>query len=158
MTATGPAQVVLRKLEKPVITGSVTVTWKMKTANTANTAAARNGFIVLSSDDNTKAALCAGAWMGANKMTLFENTALWGDGLSKFYPANDELDCRLSVNLDLRTATLTVNGQTLKQAFSETVTGLNYIGFGVQRADTLFTKPVLTMDSSAATTTEKEPK
>ena len=158
VTATSPAQVVLRKLVRPVITGSVTVTWKMKPSNTANTSAARNGFIVLSSDDNTKAALCAGAWMGANKLTLFENTAIWGDGLSKSYPANDELDCRLSVNLDLRTATLTVNGHTLKQAFSETVTGLNYIGFGVQHADTLFTVPVLTTESSATTTSEREPK
>ena len=38
----------------------------------------------------------------------------------------------------------TVNGIDLKSSFSESVTNINYVGFGVQNAETLFTEPAIT--------------
>ena len=138
VTASGPTQMVLKKLQENVTSGTTTVTWKMKPADDSPT---KNGFIILSSDEDANAALCAGAWMGSDKMTLFENTSSWANARSKACPAGKELDCSLVVNLDLRTAKLTVNGESFELAFSETFTSINYIGFGVHNADTLFTTP-----------------
>jgi len=138
VTASGPEQVVLKALPEGITSGRVSVSWKMKAAKNAAT---RNGLIVLSSDEDANAALCAGAWMGSNEITLFENHSGWGHDLSARCPADRELNCRLDVDLDLRTAKLTVNGKTLKMAFSESFTSVNYIGFGVHKADTLFSVP-----------------
>jgi len=138
VTASGPSQIVLEPLGQSIISGRFSIRWKMKPARASAT---KNGFIVLSSDEDANAALCAGSWMGANKITLFENNSKWGNDLSKACRLEGELDCTLEVDLDLRTATLTVNGETLETAFSESFTSINYIGFGVHNAETLFTKP-----------------
>ena len=138
VTASGPAQVVLKALPEGITSGRVSVSWRMKAAKNAAT---RNGLLVLSSDEDANAALCAGAWMGSNQITLFENDSSWGNDHNKACPTGGELDCRLDVDLDLRTAKLTVNGKTLELAFSETFTSVNYIGFGVHNADSLFTVP-----------------
>lgn len=140
VTASGPSQVVLKKLESGVTIGKISVSWKMKPANNSKT---QNGFIVLSSDEDANAALVAGSWTASNKITLFENTSSWGSNLSKVCPTTGEINCRLEVDLDLRTAKLTVNGEMLETAFSESFTSVNYIGFGVHKASTLFTKPVI---------------
>lgn len=140
VTASGPAQVVLKKLEEGMTTGKLSVSWKMEPANNASK---KNGFIVLSSDEDANAALVAGSWTGSNKITLFENNSIWGNDLSKACPTIGELNCRLDVDLDLRTAKLTVNGETLETTFSESFTSVNYIGFGVHNASTLFTEPVV---------------
>lgn len=138
VTASGPSQIVLKPLGKSIITGRFSIRWKMKPVRESTT---KNGFIVLSSDEDANAALCAGAWIGANKISLFENKSKWGHDLSKTCKLEEELDCRLDVDLDLRTATLVVNGETLETAFSESVTSINYIGFGVHNSATLFTIP-----------------
>ena len=141
VTASRPSQVALKKLEESITSGIVKVAWKMKSVNEA--AATRNGFIVLSSDEDANAAVCAGSWIGANKITLFENKWEWSKGLHKVNKASSqEFNCELVINLDLRTASLTVDGETLNISFTETVTSINYIGFGVhEKADTLFTVP-----------------
>jgi len=41
-------------------------------------AATRNGFVVLSSDEDALAAIYAGAWTGSDKIALFETTSYWG--------------------------------------------------------------------------------
>ncbi|WP_419195043.1 hypothetical protein [Novipirellula herctigrandis] len=138
VTASGPAQVVLRELEEAVTSGRFSITWKMKPANRAAT---KNGMIVLSSDEDANAALCGGSWIGANEITLFENDSDWGNDHSRSLNTHGELNCRVDVDLDLRTATLTVNGDEVEIAFSESVTSINYVGFGVHNADTLFTEP-----------------
>ncbi len=138
VAASGPSQTVLKPIGKSIISGTFSMRWKMKPARASAT---KNGFVVLSSDEDAKAALCAGAWIGANKISLFENHSKWGNDLSKVCKLQEELDCRLDVDLDLRTATLVVNGETLKTAFSESFTSINYIGFGVHNAETLFTLP-----------------
>ena len=66
-----------------------------------------------------------------------------GNDLAKRGPTDEELSCKLTVDLDARIALLTINGKKLELAFSETVTSINYIDFGVQKVDTLFTKPSL---------------
>ena len=45
--------------------------------------------------------------------------------------------------MDARKLTLTINGVTTTQAFSESVTGVDHIGFAVKGAKTLFTEPVI---------------
>ncbi len=141
VTATDKAQVALKKLDKPMTTGKITVSWTMKPANISD--ATKNGFIVVSSDEDANAAICAGSWIGSNKITLFENDSTWGNDLIKVCQLKEELNCQLEVNLDLRTAKLTVDGEELKLQFSETITSINYIGFGVNKARTLFSTPVI---------------
>lgn len=135
--STGGPQVVLKKLDKPIDTGVVTITWKMKPANDAKT---RNGFLVLSSDEDATASVLTGAWIGAGKITAFENTGKW-DGPAKTFSAGRELICRLVIDMDARTLQLNINGVDMEHAFSEVVTSINYIGFGVRNAKTLFTEP-----------------
>ncbi|MCM2375286.1 hypothetical protein [Aporhodopirellula aestuarii] len=141
VVATGPEQVVLKELDESITSGRVSVDWKMKPANRTST---KNGLLVLSSDEDANAALCAGSWIGAKEITLFENHPKWGKDLRKSFTHDRELDCRLDVDLDLRTARLTINGESINLAFSETVTSINYIGFGVHNAGTLFTVPTVT--------------
>jgi hypothetical protein len=135
-TGRGP-QVVLKQLEESIGTGSATITWKMKAASNANT---RNGFILLSSDEDATASILAGGWFGSNKITMFENTGQW-DGPTKPCRCDGELECRLVVDMDARTAKLNVNGVEMELDFSESITSIGYIGFGVQNAETLFAEP-----------------
>ena len=87
------------KMPQSIDTGSATVAWKMKAANQSPK---RNGFLVLSADQNGTASVVAGSWIGSNKMTLFENSATWGNDLSKACKTGEELDCRLVINMDAR--------------------------------------------------------
>ncbi len=141
VVADGAAQVVLKELGESITSGKISVDWRMKPANRSAT---KNGLLVLSSDEDANAALCAGSWIGANEITLFENHSEWGHDLSRSLAVEGELYCRLDVDLDLRTARLTINGESIELAFSETVTSINYIGFGVHNAGTLFTVPMIT--------------
>jgi len=148
VTGSKGSQVVLKKLPKSISTGTINVAWKMKSEQ--QNALRRNGFIVLSSDEDANAAICAGAWIGSNKITLFESRPNWGEGhyLTKSYGStNAELNCELVVNLDQRTASLTVGGEKLDLRFTETVTSINYVGFGVhENAETLFSVPTVKTD------------
>lgn len=137
-TDRGP-QVVLKKLENGIDTGTATVTWKMKAANHAKT---RNGFLVLSSDEDATASVLAGGWFGSNKITVFENVGKW-DGPTRPCDCDGQLDCRVVIDMDARTVKLSVNGVELESAFSESITSIGYIGFGVQNAETLFAEPVI---------------
>ncbi|EMI18360.1 hypothetical protein RMSM_04722 [Rhodopirellula maiorica SM1] len=138
--ASGPSQFVLKELPRGVTNGKILVAWKMKSGNGSAT---KNGLIVLSSDEDAKAAVCAGSWIGANEITLFENDSSWGNDLKKPIKQDRELDCRLEVDLDQRTASFTVNGETLQMPFSESLTSIHYVGFGVHRSQTLFSEPVI---------------
>ncbi|MEO0510841.1 MAG: hypothetical protein AAF065_13395 [Verrucomicrobiota bacterium] len=138
VTASGPQQIVLRKLNPGRNAGKFSVTWKMKAADSSNS---RNGFLVLSSHGDTNAALLAGSWIGGNKMALFEGGGKWSRSPNKDISSSDELECRLDVDIDLRTAALTIDGMTQKLAFSESFVSIGYIGFGVNNASTLFTIP-----------------
>jgi hypothetical protein len=138
VTASGPAQVVLKELGEGITSGKVSVCWKMKATGNGSK---KNGFVVLSSDEDGAAALCAGAWIGANQITLFENDSTWGNDQTKACNTAGEIDCRLDVDLDLRTAKLTAGGETLKIVFTESFTSINYIGFGVHHAATVFSEP-----------------
>ena len=139
----GLPKVVLRQLDKNITSGTATFTWTMTAANSAAT---RNGFLVLASDKDATAAILAGAWIGSDKAALLERpaTAKWRDGNIVRYKPGKELKCKLVVDMDARTAKLTVNGAMTKMDFSESVTGINYIGFGVQGAKTLFSEPTIT--------------
>ncbi len=135
-TDRGP-QVFLKPLKESINTDTTTITWKMKAANNAST---RNGFLILSSDEDAAASLLVGAWFGANKITLFENNVPW-DGPTKPCKCDGELVCRMVIDMDARTVRLNVNGVELGSAFSESITNINYVGFGTQNAETLFTEP-----------------
>ena len=50
------------------------------------------------------------------------------------------IDCSLSLDMDGRKATLKINGHEMSMAFSETLTSISYIGFGVKHTETLFSE------------------
>ena len=129
----------LKKLSEPIISGKVTVTWKMKSADPV--AATQNGFIVLSSDDAALASVFAGAWTGSRQLSLFESVGAYQCDIKRRFDPAVEMDCKLELNMDTRTAELTINGVSQQIAFTESVTGIHYIGFGVRDAQTLFTAP-----------------
>ena len=134
-------QMALTTLPEAIVSGKATITWKMKPANDSPT---KNGFLVLSNDPKGTAAVLAGSWIGSNQMTIFENTSKQWSGGDKGCRAQGELDCRAVLDMDARTVTLTINGATHKEHFSETVPNVSYIGFATQGAETLFTKPEIT--------------
>ena len=136
----GPRQWVLRKLDEPVTTGTVSFTWRMKPVGKS---AKKNGFLLLASDEDANAALCGGAWLGANEITLFENDATWGNDESVEATFNEETEYRLEVDLDRREAKLSAAGKVIRTAFSESFTSISHVGFGVHHAETEFTTPVM---------------
>ena len=129
----------LKKLPQGIRSGKATITWKMKAVDPR--AATRNGFLVLSSDDDALASIFAGAWSGSNKLSIFESIGGYKRDVQKPFRAGAEMNCKLVLDLDARTAELTINGVTQKSAFTESVTSINYIGFGVRSAQTMFTEP-----------------
>lgn len=129
----------LKKLPQGILSGKATVAWNMKAADPH--ADTRNGFIVLSSDEDALAAVFAGAWAGSKKMTIYEGVAQYANGEQKPFDPGAEMKCRLEIDMDARTVELTINGVMHKHAFTESVTGVNHIGFGVYNTDTLFTEP-----------------
>jgi len=135
----------LKPLQDGISDGKVSLEWKMKPANKAST---RNGFLVLSSDKGALASLCAGAWITSGQMTVFEGVGGWKSGPKAKFTPDAEMKCRLDLNMDTRTMKLTINGVTTKSTFTETVTGINYIGFGVKGAETLFTEPIVIRSDS----------
>ena len=48
--------------------------------------------------------------------------------------------CRIELDMDARTVKLTINGVSQKRDFTESVNAINYIGFGVYKAASLFTE------------------
>ena len=76
-------------------------------------------------------------------MAISESPSGWKTATTKKFAAGAEMNCKLELDVDARTAKLTINGVEMKCAFSETMTGVNYIGFGVKGATTLFTEPVI---------------
>ncbi len=132
----------LKKLPEGIRSGKATITWKMKDVDPR--AATRNGFVVLSSDEDALASIFAGAWSGSNKLSIFESIGAYKRDAQKRFVPGAEVNCTLVLDMDARTAELTLNGVTLKSAFTESVTSINYIGFGVRGAQTQFTEPNIT--------------
>lgn len=112
----------------------------MKPANKSST---KNGFLVLSADENGAGSVMAGTYTGASEMTIFENGPKWGNAPKKKVSLQTEMTCKLVVDLDARKATLTVDGSTMSLEYSESMTTISYIGFGVQNAEILFTAPMI---------------
>lgn len=136
----GQPAVALKKLAKTYDSGKLTVRWKMKPVGQSAT---QNGFLVLSADEAGAGSVMAGTFTGSNQMTIFENGATWGNAPKKHIALNGESTCELVVDLDARKATLTVNGSTMSLEYSESMTTIGYLGFGVQNAETLFTPPIV---------------
>ena len=133
-------QIALKALDKPITTGKATITWKMKAVSNPT----KNGFLVLSNDAKGSASVLAGSWIGSNNITVFENTSdTWSGSDKKCSTSEGELDCKAILDMDERSVTLTINGVTHKEKFSETVPNVGYIGFATQRAETLFTEPAV---------------
>lgn len=131
----------LKKLSQPITSGKATITWKMKDADAK--AATRNGFLVLSSDDDALASVFAGAWTGSGKLSSFESVgAFQKDKQAKFNPS-PVMDCKLELDMDARRVVLTINGKKLENSLTESVTGINYIGFATRQATTQFSEPVI---------------
>ena len=130
-------QIALKALDKPITTGKAIISWKMKAVSNP----AKNGFLVLSNDAKGGASVLAGSWIGSNNITIFENTSDTWSGSDKDCETKGELDCKAILDMDERSVTLTINGVTHKEKFSETVPNVGYIGFATQRAETLFTEP-----------------
>ena len=138
--ASNGQQIALKALDKPITTGKATISWKMKAVSTPT----QNGFLVLSNDPKGSASVLAGSWIGSNNISVFENTSDTWSGSDKACETDGELSCQAIVDMDARSVTLTINGVTHKEHFSETVPNIGYIGFATQRAETLFTQPELT--------------
>lgn len=137
---------VLRPLPRKITSGKATITWKMKATDAE--AATQNGFLVLSSGDDAMNAVFAGSWIGSKQITVFEQAASWGQGPKKELPKQlkeathqAELDCKAVLDMDARTLSLTIQGVTVQQSFSEAVTTIDYIGFASKDARTEFTEP-----------------
>ncbi len=140
LKAVNGQQIALKALDKPITTGKATITWKMKAVSSPT----QNGFLVLSNDAKGKSSVVAGSWIASNNITVFENTSdTWSGSDKKCSPAEGELDCKAVLDMDERSVTLTINGVTHKEKFSETVPNVGYIGFATQRAETMFTEPAV---------------
>ena len=140
LKAVNGQQIALKALDKPITTGKATITWKMKAVSSPT----QNGLLVLSNDAKGKSSVVAGSWIASNNITVFENTSdTWSGSDKKCSPAEGELDCKAVLDMDERSVTLTINGVTHKEKFSETVPNVGYIGFATQRAETLFTEPAV---------------
>ena len=140
LKAVNGQQIALKALDKPITTGKATITWKMKAVSSPT----QNGFLVLSNDAKGNASVVAGSWIASNNITVFENTSdTWSGSDKKCNTAEGELDCKAVLDMDERSVTLTINGVTHKEKFSETVPNVGYIGFATQRAETMFTEPAV---------------
>ena len=140
LKAVNGQQIALKALDKPITTGKATITWKMKAVSSPT----QNGFLVLSNDAKGKSSVVAGSWIASNNITVFENTSdTWSGSDKKCSTAEGELDCKAVLDMDERSVTLTINGVTHKEKFSETVPNVGYIGFATQRAETMFTEPAV---------------
>ena len=140
LKAVNGQQIALKALDKPITTGKATITWKMKAVSSPT----QNGFLVLSNDAKGNASVVAGSWIASNNITVFENTSdTWSGSDKKCSTAEGELDCKAVLDMDERSVTLTINGVTHKEKFSETVPNVGYIGFATQRAETMFTEPAV---------------
>jgi len=129
----------LKKLPQGISSGKASFTWKMKDINPR--VVTRNGFIVLSSDEDALAAIFAGAWNGANQMSIFEGVTQHKKDTQNRFSAGAEMNCKLELDMDARIAELTINGTTLKSAFTDSETSGNYIGFATRQAGTQFSEP-----------------
>ncbi len=137
----GSPGIILKELPKKISSGKTSIQWKMKAADP--NAATRNGFLVLSSGKDAMNAVFAGSWIGSRQLSVFEQSARWGEGLKKPLKqgAIKELDCKAVLDMDARTLILTINGKTITQSFSEAITTVDYIGFAVKDAKTEFSEP-----------------
>ncbi|MDP0492553.1 MAG: hypothetical protein Q7Q71_16020 [Verrucomicrobiota bacterium JB023] len=135
----GQPSFALQELSEPILSGKATITWKMKSLNLP--AGKRNGFVVLSSDEQALSSIFAGAWTGAKKLSIFEGVSGHTEDTQSPIEPNGELVCQLELDMDARTIRTTINGVSKERAFSESVTSINSIGFGVLNANTLFTEP-----------------
>ncbi|BDS06884.1 hypothetical protein NT6N_19240 [Oceaniferula spumae] len=141
VTANGANQYALKALQKTLTTGKVTFTWDMTPAEQEKS---KNGFLIVASDDQATSAIVAGSWMGSNKIVLFENQADWTAAPTVPCEVKGTVTCSLNVDLDARTAALTVNGKTTKISYTESFTSISHVGFGVHRTTTTFSVPNVT--------------
>ena len=100
----------------------------------------------VSGDDDAISAVFAGAWTGAKKISIFEGVSQYKKDTQKPFSPRIEMDCRLELDMDGRKVKLTINGAVLESAFTESLTSVGYIGFGVRGATSLFSKPVIQGD------------
>lgn len=135
----GP-RISLKRLDRAIYTGTATITWKM---NPADEIEASNGFLVLSGDEDAAVSVLAGVWNASSEITAFENDGIWA-GRTKVFGAGGEMECRLDIDMDTRTLRLSVNDSQINYAFSENLTSIHYIGFGVRDASMLFSEPKIT--------------
>ena len=126
----------LKKLAKPINTGKVQITWTMRDLDPR--ALTRNGFLVVSSDEDALSSVLAGAWTGSNEVTVFEGLGGHQSVPKKKFKPGKEMICKLVLDLDKRSADLTINGVSSKILFSESMTSVSYVGFGVKGAKTSF--------------------
>jgi hypothetical protein len=98
----------LRQLPEPILSGKLSIRWRMKDIDPE--AATRNGFIVLSSDEDAQASVFAGAWTGSQKLAIFEGISQFRKATLKPFQPGMEMNCQLDLDLDSRKATLTING------------------------------------------------
>ena len=130
---------VLKKLSKPITSGKATFTWKMKDSK----AATRNGFLVLSSDDDALSSVFSGAWTGSGKLSSFESVGAFQKDKQASFQPSPVMDCTLELDMDACRVVLSINGKKLENSLTESVTGINYIGFATRKATTHFTEPVI---------------
>jgi hypothetical protein len=128
----------LKKLTQAVNTGKVEITWEMKDLDP--NALTRNGFLLVSSDEDALSSVLAGAWTGSNEVTVFEGLGGHKSAPKKNFNSGKQMNCKLILDLDKRSAELTVNGVSSKILFSESMTSVSYIGFGVKGAKTEFSE------------------
>ena len=131
--------VTLKKLPKSITDSKATFTWKM-TPDPKNKN--QNGFLILSAGDDALNAVFAGSFIKSKQITIFESSADWGRRAKKTtFTPSATLNCKAVLDMDARTLTLTINGTTTTQAFSEAVTSIDHIGFAVKGTHTHFTEP-----------------
>ena len=93
---------------------------------------------MISSDEDALSSVFTGTWTGSNQVTVFEGLGGYDKARKVKMQAAKLLHCELLVDMDKRSAELRVNGVKSKILFSESMTSVNYIGYGVKGAGTKF--------------------
>ena len=109
----------------------------------ANPSAATHNGLVVSSDEDALSSVLAGAWTGSKQMTVFEGLEGHNKAPKQGFESGSEMNCHLKIDLDKRSAEMTVNGVTSKILFSESMTSISYVGFAVKGAETSFSNSKL---------------
>lgn len=128
----------LQKLLKSYSSGKLQINWTMASVDVNDVT--RNGFLIVSSDEDALSSLLAGSWMGSKQITVFEGLDGHANSPKVSVDFNARKKCQLKIDLDKRSAELTINGVKSEILFSESMTGISYVGFAVKGAKTDFTE------------------